>query len=95
MAESGKTEKEKSLNGELYFAFESQLANERSKCRELIDKFNTTGSDEMGLAQRRQIMTGLFSSCFFKEIPDYPYIETPFRCDYVSYYLIIMIDCLF
>ena len=70
-----KTEKQKSLLGELYDAYDPQLIEDRRQTRLLLKKFNDTGPDETGL--RKEILQKLFgSSGTGLEV------EPPFFCDY-------------
>ena len=55
-----KTEKQKSLLGELYDAYDPQLIEDRRQTRLLLKKFNDTGPDETGL--RTEILQKLFRS---------------------------------
>ncbi len=70
-----KTEKQKSLDGDLYNAFDPQLVEERKYCRLLLKKYNSTSIDETGL--RKEILKNLLGRPG-KELE----IEPPFFCDY-------------
>ncbi len=72
-----RTEKQKSLNGDLYSAFDPQLIEEREYCRLLLQKYNNTGPDELDL--RKEILQNLLGKSG-NELE----IETPFFCDYGS-----------
>jgi maltose O-acetyltransferase len=72
-----KTEKEKMLAGELYFAGDPQLKAERIQSRMLLKKFNETTAEENLL--RKEILQELVGG-YGKGM----YIEPPFYCDYGS-----------
>ena len=69
-----KTEKEKMLAGELYHAPDPQLAAERSHCRHLLQRLNTSNPD--AAAERRAILDELLAA------RTDVWIEPPFYCDY-------------
>ncbi len=71
----GRTEKDKMLAGELYFAFGPQLTAERLAARRLLGAFNA----EVDPERRVALLQGLLGS--FDEA-DPPFIEPPLRCDY-------------
>lgn len=70
-----KTEKEKMISGENYYAAEQQLQDERINARRLTRLFN--GTLETELNKRTKILIELFGSTK----NDF-YIEPNFRCDY-------------
>ncbi|ACV63884.1 transferase hexapeptide repeat containing protein [Desulfofarcimen acetoxidans DSM 771] len=70
-----KTEKEKMLNGELYYASDSQLIKEREKSRRLTRLFNHTLETEY--ERRVELLKELLGSTGANL-----YIEPNFRCDY-------------
>jgi len=70
-----RTEKEKMLAGELYYAFGEELLNERQKCRQIIKLYNQTSEIE-GRAELLQKLLGSMDP------EDPPFIEPPFWCDY-------------
>jgi maltose O-acetyltransferase len=72
-----KTEKEKMLASELYFAGDPQLKAERIQSRMLLKKFNETTAEENLL--RKEILQELVGG-YGKGM----YIEPPFYCDYGS-----------
>lgn len=72
-----KTEKQKMLAGELYWAAEPSLVEERRRSRRLTRLYNSTTEDE--LEQRSQILQTLFG-----KIGENTEIEPPFYCDYGS-----------
>lgn len=70
-----KTEKEKMLAGEMYFAWDEQLTSERLRAKEVIFEFNSLQPKE--IQKRNELLKTLFGKTgknFF--------IEPPFRCDY-------------
>lgn len=73
-----KTEKEKMLAGELYWANNEELAQMRLRARERMVRFNNSGPSEIPL--RTEILTDLFG-----EVAGSIYIEPTFRCDYGSF----------
>lgn len=73
--ENKKSEKEKMIAGELYYAYDSQLVAERKKARALTRQFNATTEEET--EKRKSIIKQLFGSTGEKFE-----IEPPFRCDY-------------
>lgn len=70
-----KTEKEKSLIGELYLASDPELTAERKHARRLTRLYNETTEEEG--EKRREILRELFG----KAGPNVE-IEPPFHCDY-------------
>lgn len=70
-----KTEKQKMLDGEPYFAGDVQLTEERSRARRLIYTYNNTAPDE--LEARQNILSQLFGS-----VGESIFIEPSFKCDY-------------
>jgi maltose O-acetyltransferase len=72
-----RSEKEKMLAGDLYYAFTPQLVAERTAARHLVHAFNTELDEAKRLEVLRQLLGG-----FDEEQP--PYIEPPLRVDYVS-----------
>jgi maltose O-acetyltransferase len=69
------TEKEKMLAGELYFAGDPELREERHRARDLLRRFNITEYRDMKVY--REILTRLLPNC-----TDEIFIEPPFYCDY-------------
>jgi len=69
-----KSEKEKMLSGELYFAGDDELEKGRNAARALFLKYNSTSPDEK--EKRKEILENLIK---FKGII---LIEPPFYCDY-------------
>ncbi len=70
-----RSEKEKMLAGELYDPRDRQLAEERSKARQLLKKLNDTGEDQT--KERERILREL--------LPDSGeelWLQPPFYCDY-------------
>jgi maltose O-acetyltransferase len=72
-----KTEKQKMLAGELYFAADEELKRSRQRARRLTRIYNSTREDEQ--FDRLKILTELFGA-IGKTIE----IEPPFYCDYGS-----------
>lgn len=70
-----KTEKEKMLNGELYFAGDSELRKDRMNARRLTRLFNETPETDENM--RTELIKELFGSTGSNI-----YIEPTFRCDY-------------
>ncbi|MBD8346451.1 maltose acetyltransferase domain-containing protein [Dysgonomonas sp. HGC4] len=70
-----KTEKQKMLAGEPYFAGDAELTKERYKARKLIFTYNNTSPDEESL--REEILSQLFG-----RVGESIFIEPTFRCDY-------------
>jgi len=70
-----KTEKEKMLAGEIYFANDKKLVAERTKVKKLLHKLNVTEYVMNGTA--RKILRELLPNAH-KRL----YIEPPFHCDY-------------
>jgi maltose O-acetyltransferase len=70
-----KSEKERMLSGELYFASDPQLVKERENARRLTKLFNQTS--ETDYERRTELLKELFGSTG-KNI----FVEPPFRCDY-------------
>lgn len=71
------TEKEKMLAGELYFAADPQLVEERLRCRRLIRAFNDHDpADEAGRVGALKML--------FERFGEKSQIEPPFHCDYGS-----------
>lgn len=70
-----KTEKEKMLAGEIYFANDKELVTERTKAKKILHKLNVTEYLMNGSA--RNILRQLLPNSN-KRI----YIEPPFHCDY-------------
>jgi hypothetical protein len=64
------------LAGELYRAFEPQLTAERVAARRLLKAFNGADDDDARLAALKELLGGF-------DAADPPFIEPPFRCDYV------------
>lgn len=70
-----KSEKEKMLNGELYYAFVPELLKERNACCEIIEKYNKSSyKDEK---ERSLLLKKLFGK-EYKNLSILP----PFHCDY-------------
>ena len=72
---SERTEKEKSLAGELYLASDPELAAERKRARRLTRLYNQTTEEEED--KRLEILQELFG-----RIGPHVQIEPPFYCDY-------------
>ena len=70
-----KTEKEKMLDGEFYYANDKQLVLERKRAKELTRLFNLSSGEN--IKQRRAIINELFGKIGSKFE-----IEPPFYCDY-------------
>lgn len=70
-----KTEKQKMLAGEPYFAGDEQLTEERNRARRLIYTYNNTSPDE--LEARQEILSHLFGA-----VGESIFIEPSFKCDY-------------
>lgn len=69
-----KSEKEKMLAGDLYYAGDEELTKEREYARNLIFEFNH--SKPSGKDKRQEILKKLITA------KDSFYIEAPFYCDY-------------
>lgn len=72
-----RSQKERMLAGDLYYAFEPQLTEERREARRLLHAFNGETDEARRLDVLRRLLGG-----FDEAHP--PFIEPPFRCDYVS-----------
>lgn len=88
-----KTEKEKMIGGELYFAFDEELTRERLNARRLVRLYNETTETEE--ERRTDLLNELFGS-----IGGPAYIEPAFRCDYgynihVGANFYVNFDCVF
>ncbi|MFC7393030.1 sugar O-acetyltransferase [Scopulibacillus cellulosilyticus] len=70
-----RTEKEKMINGELYFPADIELMKDREKARRLVRTFNHT--DETDYESREALLKELFGST-----GERIHIESDFRCDY-------------
>lgn len=70
-----KTEKEKMIASEPYFACDAELAADRLVARNLIHEFNTSAPDQFG--RRDEILRQLFGG-----VGESLTIEPSFRCDY-------------
>ena len=70
-----RSEKEKMLAGELYFAMGGELAEERNAARALIKQLNVDAYDDP--TARRGILRQLLPNC-----ADDIYVTPPFYCDY-------------
>jgi len=70
-----KTEREKMLAGEFYFAGDPDLSARRLRARTLFQAFNRTGEDEG--ERRAELLRQLFNLT-----GKVPWIEPPFYCDY-------------
>ncbi|BAY12327.1 transferase hexapeptide repeat protein [Calothrix sp. NIES-2098] len=73
----GKTEKQKMLAGELYFAEDPELVGENKRACRLLRMYNATTEEQQ--EQRRQILQELFG-----KIGQKASIVPPFHCDYGS-----------
>ncbi len=69
-----KTEKEKMIAGELYFAGEEELVNERINIRKLTKEYNITQPDD--IEKRKELLKKILNC------GDNISIEPPFYCDY-------------
>ncbi len=69
-----KTEKEKMIAGEPYFATDPQLIRERARSQNLCAQYNATRAEDMD--QRRILLNELFAA------ETNVYIQPPFHCDY-------------
>ncbi|HLP88751.1 MAG TPA: sugar O-acetyltransferase [Nostocaceae cyanobacterium] len=72
-----KTEKEKMLAGELYFAEDIELVNARKRARQLATTYNNTTEEQE--PERQKILSELFG-----KIGEKITIIPPFHCDYGS-----------
>ncbi len=91
-----KTEKQKMLDGDLYFSFGEELFNERQFAKEIIFDFNNLRPQEV--EKRNELLKKLLGSYGEKF-----FIEPPFRCDYgynisigenfYSNYNLVILDC--
>lgn len=72
-----RTQKERMLAGDLYYAFEPQLTAERQAARRLLREFNALDDEGARLGVLARLVGKL-------DADDPPFIEPPFRCDYVS-----------
>jgi maltose O-acetyltransferase len=70
-----RSEKEKMLAGELYFANDPELDSERRAAQRVIAEYNTGGADDP--AARMALLRRLFGT-----VGDGADIQPPFRCDY-------------
>jgi len=70
-----KTEKEKMISGELYNAFDVQLAEERVKARLLLKQLNDSREDE--IQERNRILRELIPHA-----GEDLWLQPPFYCDY-------------
>ncbi|MFN7253415.1 MAG: maltose O-acetyltransferase [Anaerobacillus sp.] len=70
-----KTEKEKMLNGELYFSADRELVDDRTNARRLTRLYNETIETEEN--KRKELLIELLGST-----GEHLYIEPTFRCDY-------------
>ncbi|NES95807.1 MAG: sugar O-acetyltransferase, partial [Desertifilum sp. SIO1I2] len=75
MSELSKTEKQKMLAGELYFAADPELVGLRKNAARLTRLYNATTEEEGDL--RSRLLQELFGTLGEKAT-----IEPPFRCDY-------------
>lgn len=69
-----RSEKEKMINGELYFAGDKELVQDRIAVRMLIKEYNNTNPDE--LTRRKELLHKIIKAD--GEVN----IEPPFNCDY-------------
>lgn len=91
-----KTEKQKMLDGDLYFSFGEELFNERQFAKEIIFDFNNLRPQEV--EKRNELLKKILGSYGEKF-----FIEPPFRCDYgynisigenfYSNYNLVILDC--
>ena len=72
-----KTERDKMLAGELYYALDSELVQARDRARDLCQDLNA--SHERDVDERRRILTEIFGSG-----GDSVWMQPPFYCDYGS-----------
>jgi maltose O-acetyltransferase len=72
-----KTEKQKMLAGELYWAADAELVAGRRRAARLTREYNATTEEEM---ERRSLLL----QELFGQVGPKIYIEPPFRCDYGS-----------
>lgn len=70
-----KSEKQKMLDGELYYSPNPELCNERINCQEIIEKYNKLSAKDD--KNRQKILKELFG----KEYKNLT-IMSPFHCDY-------------
>lgn len=68
-------EKEKMINGEMYFPFEENLVQDRYRAKDLCFELNNTAPSQ--LEKRKEIIKKLFGKC-----EDDVLIESNFFCDY-------------
>lgn len=90
-------EKEKMLSGEMYFAFDKTLLEERKLAKDLCFEFNQLAPSK--IYERRAIIKKLFKKC-----EDDTHIESDFYCDYgynisvgENFYVnhnCVMLDCM-
>ena len=80
------TEKEKSLRGDLYWAFTPDLIAERERCSHACHRFNTAGE-----VPRRRLVelwkdithdTAPLPAADDSQLLMYPWVEPPFKADY-------------
>jgi len=69
------SEKEKMINGEMYFAFDEELIREREYAKSLCFEFNNLNPNKRDA--REEIIKQLFG-----KIGNNPWIESSFYCDY-------------
>eukprot|EP00771_Trimastix_marina_P003116 gnl/Trimastix_PCT/4316.p1 GENE.gnl/Trimastix_PCT/4316~~gnl/Trimastix_PCT/4316.p1 ORF type:complete len:205 (+),score=19.06 gnl/Trimastix_PCT/4316:47-661(+) len=74
MAES-KTERQKMVSGELYFAGDAELDQERGKVRRLLNRLNT--QCDLDIATGLTLVREIFGTC-----DDTTAVQMPFFCDY-------------
>jgi acetyltransferase-like isoleucine patch superfamily enzyme len=72
-----RTEKQKMLAGELYWAADTELVAERRRAARLTREYNATTEEEV--EQRSHFLQELFG-----QVGSKIYIEPPFRCDHGS-----------
>lgn len=72
-----KTEKQKMLAGELYWAYDPEMAAENTRARRLLRTYNATTEEEQDM--RSQVLNELFG-----KVGPKVEIVPPFHCDYGS-----------
>jgi len=77
-----KSEKEKMLAGELYFANDKELFDGRQAAKVIINEYNRTQPTPVGMKRRTELLTQLFTATDMSKLATPPYLEPPFYCDY-------------
>ena len=70
-----KTEKEKMLSGEVYYACDPLLIKELNACKDLLQQYNNLRPTD--LDARREMLQHILGAC-----DEHVFINQPFYCDY-------------